>query len=198
VTLSHDVFAMRSRVQRVGAQPQHLDDDMVVGMRLEIDDRFGFLPSKDLFCDVVTDYARRNSFPPVRDYLSSLSWDGVPRIDRWLIDYGGATDDEYTRAVGRILLIAAVRRVRRPGTKFDELVVLEGPQGTLKSSAIGALCPVDAWHSDDLPLNVDAKQVIERTSGKWLVEIAEMAGMRKAHVEAVKSFLSRQEGHGPA
>ena len=65
------------------------------------------------------------AFIPVRDYLDGLQWDGKPRIDSWLIDYGGAEDTEYTRAVSALMLIAAVRRVRQPGCKFDEMVVIE-------------------------------------------------------------------------
>ena len=89
-------------------------------------------------------------------------------------------------------LLAAVRRVRVPGTKFDELLVLESPQGTGKSSALRALCAVDEWFSDDLPLGVDAKLVIERTAGKWIIEAAELHGNRGRETETLKAFLSRQ------
>jgi predicted P-loop ATPase len=89
-------------------------------------------------------------------------------------------------------LIAAVRRVRQPGCKFDELLVLESAQGRFKSSALRVLCPDESWFSDDLPLGVDSKLVIERTSGCWLLEAAELHGHRGKEAEAVKAFLSRQ------
>lgn len=130
-------------------------------------------------------------FHPVRDYLDGLKWDGTPRLDRWLVTYGGADDNEYVRAVGALPLIAAVRRVRQPGAKFDELLVLEAPQGKNKSSAIEALCPQKAWFSDDLPIGSDSREVIERTLGKWLIEAGELAGMAKREIERVKGFLSR-------
>jgi len=113
-------------------------------------------------------------------------------LDEWLISCGGADDTEYVRAVGSLVLIAAVRRVRSPGCKFDELLVLESPQGQNKSTALRMLCPYGDWFSDDLPLGVDAKQTIERTMGKWIVEAAELMNMRKAQSEQLKSFLSRQ------
>jgi predicted P-loop ATPase len=89
-------------------------------------------------------------------------------------------------------LIAAVRRVRVPGAKFDELPIFEGEQGTGKSTGLRALCPDEDWFSDDLPLGVDAKQIIERTSGRWIIEAAELHGNRGREAEALKAFLSRQ------
>ena len=136
--------------------------------------------------------AHQAGFHPVCDYLTGLAWDGAPRLGDWLVSYAGATPSDYVRAVGALPLVAAVRRVRRPGCKFDELLVLESAQGTLKSSALRALCPDESWFSDDLPLGVDSKHVIERTAGKWIIEAAEMHGNRGREVEQLKAFLSRQ------
>ncbi len=80
---------------------------------------------------VVEDEARRHAFNPVHDYLDGLTWDGTPRIDKWLTTYGKAEDSEYTQAVGSLIMLAAVRRARQPGCKFDEMLVLISPkQGT--------------------------------------------------------------------
>lgn len=141
----------------------------------------------------MTNTAHRKSVHPVRDYLNGLAWDGTERIDRWLLTYGKAKDTEYIRTVGAIVLMAAVRRIRQPGCKYDEMLVLESRvQGLNKSTALRALCPIDDWFSDDLPLNVDSKQVIERTLGKWIIEASDLAGKRKAEIEQLKSMLSRQ------
>lgn len=164
----------------------------MVRLRLLIDERFGFLPSKDLFFDVVPDAARASSFHPVHQYLDGLNWDGVPRVDRWLSSYGGAEDTEYTRAVGGLFLVAAVRRVRKPGCKFDQMPVLESKQGTDKSSALAILAKNPDWFTDDMPLDADAAKVVERLRGKWIVEAAELKGMRTGQVEHLKAFLSRQ------
>ena len=191
--LSHDVFTDERLCRRDADRTEPLDDAVLDRLWLEIDERFNFRPTKDFFDRVVRDAARRNAFHPVCDYLDSLRWDGTPRLDTWLVDFAGAEDSDYVRAVGTLLLIAAVRRVRRPGVKFDELVVFESPQGTNKSSALAALCPDENWFSDDLPLNSDAQRVIERTKGKWLVEAGELSGMRRGDIEHLKSFLSRQK-----
>ena len=88
----------------------------------------------------------------MRDYLDELEWDGVERLNEWLTTYLGAEDDKagLTRAIGRVTLIGAVRRVRQPGSKFETMLVLEGEQGTGKSRAVRALCPDDEWFSDNV------------------------------------------------
>lgn len=192
VALSYDTF--QDRLQIVGLQDfgPHLDDAAVRRLWLLIEDRFGFLPGKEYFWNVIEDTARQKRFHPVRDYLDTLQWDGVPRIDRWLSEYGGADDTPYTRAIGRLMLVAAVRRIREPGCKFDEMVVFESAQGTNKSSALAVMSVRDDWFTDDLPLDRDTKVIIERLAGKWIVEAAELKGSRKAEVEHIKAFLSRR------
>jgi predicted P-loop ATPase len=128
----------------------------------------------------------------VREYLSSLAWDQEPRIERWLIDYAGAPDTPYVRAISRIVLVAACRRIRKPGSKFDEMVILESSQGTNKSSALRALAFNDDWFTDDLPLHGDTRRLMESTAGKWIVEAGELKGMGRSDVAALKACLSRQ------
>jgi predicted P-loop ATPase len=193
ITLSYDRFADRVYIKRGKAPDDRLDDAAISSLWLETDRKFGFLPAKDFYVDVLLDAARQRSFHPVLDYLKSLKWDGTPRLETWLIDAAKAGDSPYTKAVSRILLCAAVRRIVDPGCKFDEMAVLEsGTQGYFKSSALRALMHDEAWFSDDLPLNVGAKEIVERTTGKWLVEASDLAGMRESDVEHLKSTLSRQ------
>jgi predicted P-loop ATPase len=190
----HDAFAQQAHLLHFGKLRKFmpLDDAAERELRLAIDERFQFLPQREFFRDVVLNEAQKNSFHPVCEYLDELSWDGTPRIDTWLITHAGAADSEYVRHVSRLVLIAAVRRVRQPGTKFDELLVLESDQGKGKSSGLEALCPRRSWYSDSVPLNAHQKEVIEQTAGKWLVEIAELSGMSGAKVEQLKAMLSRQ------
>ena len=156
-----------------------------------------FIPPDGYFDRVVSDVQWRHKVHPVRDFLEALVWDQQSRIDDWLRVYAGvikgenANEEAYIKAVSRIFLMAAVGRIYQPGVKFDEMVVLESPQGTGKSSLLRSLCPRDSWFSDDLPLNVDAKQIIERTAGKWLIEAAELSGMHSSKVEHLKTMLSR-------
>ncbi|MER9860645.1 VapE domain-containing protein [Mesorhizobium sp. M0185] len=192
VLIRQDEFEGRMLVDGLPNFGPLLDDSAMRRLWLEVDTRFRLKVGKDFFWDVVGDLAMRNTFHPVRDYLDSLSWDGVSRIDSWLTTYAGAKSTEYTRAVGCLMLVAAVRRVKKPGCKFDEMPVWESPQGKNKSSALAVLAVKEGWFTDDLPLTSDSKQVIERLSGRWIVEAAELKGMRKGDIEHLKSFLSRQ------
>jgi len=197
--LSYNAFAAKDLATYQGST-QLLDDVVVQRAWLQVDELFHFRPSLRFFEIVVKDLARRHSVHPVRDYLDQLRWDGEPRINNWLSTYGGAEDtasdssedQSYLEAVSSIFLIAAVRRVRVPGSKFDELLILEAPQGTLKSSALRGLCPDDNWFSDDLPLGVSAKEIIERTAGKWIIEASELQGYTNAQVDHLKGMLARQ------
>ncbi len=186
VKLSYDEFACRLLIGG-----RHLSDAEVERLWLETESRFKFRPGKDYYWIVVQDAARSNSFHPVLDYLNGLSWDGTPRVEGWLNKYCSAEESDYTRAVGKLFLVAAARRVRQPGCKFDEMMVLESPQGGFKSTALRTLAVNPDWFSDDLPLNADTKRVIESLAGRWIVEAAELKGMRKGEVEHMKAFLSR-------
>jgi hypothetical protein len=174
-----------------------LEDRELIELWLRVDEEYRFRPSYAFFEKVVKRTAWDNSFHPVKEYLSTLQWDRVPRIDTWLIQSCEAEDTMFVRAISAIMLIAAVRRVKEPGCKYDELVVLESGQGLNKSSALRALCPNPEWFSDDLQLNIKSQQMIEATLGKWIIEASELSGLRPAQVEQLKSTLSRQVD-GPA
>lgn len=193
VTVRYDRFADRILLDGLPGFGPILDDAAVNNLWLAVDQRFRFQPNREVMGIVLNDTARLNSFHPVIDYLNGLRWDGVPRLDTWLNVYAGAEDNKYTRAVGSLVLIAAVRRVRKPGCKFDEMLVLEQPeQGTDKSTALAVLAVSEDWFSDDLPLNVEGKRVIEMLRGRWIIEAAELSGMKKADVEHLKATLSRR------
>lgn len=131
-----------------------------------------------------------NKFHPVRDYLDSLAWDGVERLDTLFIDYLGADDCEYTRVVTRKMLVAAVARIYRPGTKFDNMLVLVGPQGLGKSYILNVIG--HGWYSDSFN-TVNGKEAYEQLHGNWILEMAELTAAKKTEVEAVKHFISKQE-----
>lgn len=196
VRLHFDTFQQKYFVSYNGYKGL-LSEELRRELWLDIDRKFNFRPTPDFFWTVVLHAADQKKRHPVVEYLEKHTWDGTPRLAQWLIKYAGAQlrSDEheaYVRAVSTIVMVAAVRRVRKPGCKFDELLILESGQGTFKSSALRALCPNEDWFTDDLPLGVDAKQVIERTSGKWIIEASELHGIRRSEAEHLKSFLSRQ------
>lgn len=129
-------------------------------------------------------------YHPIKEYFEALAWDGVERIDRLLIDYLGADDTPYTRAVTRKTLVAGVARIYQPGVKFDSILVLNGPQGIGKSTLFARLG--GKWFSDSLTIgDMKDKSAAEKLQGYWILELGELAGIRKVDVETVKSFISR-------
>ena len=130
-------------------------------------------------------------FHPIRDYLDSLPpWDGECRVESLFIRCLEADDTEYVRTVTRRLFAAAVARVYQPGIKFDCLTVIDGAQGIGKSTLLKELVG-DEYYSETLSLtDMDDKTGAEKLQGYWVIEIGELAGMKKADVEKVKGFLS--------
>ncbi len=143
--------------------------------------------------NVLPTVAAERSYHPIRDYLESLpAWDGIPRVDTLFIDYLGAADTAYTRTVARKMLCAAVARVFHPGVKFDSVVVLNGPQGMGKSSFFAKLG--GKWFSDRLTIgDMKDKAAPEKMQGFWILELGELAGLKKVDVETVKAFITRQD-----
>lgn len=146
---------------------------------------------KDRISDAVSLCCHRNKINAVQDYLKSLpEWDGVPRVETLYIDYLGAADSAYTRAVARTSLTAAVARAMIPGIKYDYMPVLAGPQGLGKSTLLRLLAP--KWFNDSLT-TFDGKDAYETIQGSWIMELAELVGMSKADDNKIKQFLSKQE-----
>jgi predicted P-loop ATPase len=140
--------------------------------------------------DAVAVVQELNKYHPVRDYLDSLEWDSAERLDNLFIDYLGAEDTEYTKAVTRKTFVAAVARIYQPGIKFDTMLVLNGPQGIGKSYILHKLGK--GWYSDSFN-TVVGKEAYEQLHGNWLMEMAELTAAKKSEVEAVKHFISKCE-----
>lgn len=135
--------------------------------------------------------AAERAYHPVQEYLEHLPvWDNIPRVERLLVDYFGAEDTSYTRAVTRKTLVAAIARIYQPGTKFDSVLILNGPQGIGKSTLFAKLA--GQWFSDSLAVtDMRDKSGPEKLQGYWILELGELAGMKKTDVETIKSFISR-------
>ena len=156
-----------------------------------VDTHYGTFSARN-YDIAVTKVADDRAYHPIREFIESLpEWDKVPRVDTLLVDYLGASDTAYVRAVTRKTLCAAISRVLRPGCKFDSMLVLNGPQGVGKSTLIAKLA--GEWFSDSLNLgDTKDKTAAEKLQGYWILEIGELAGLKKAEVETLRSFLSRQ------
>lgn len=146
--------------------------------------------SAKLIQNAFTEVVHKNTFHPIKAYIESTTWDGVARAERVFITYLGAADTHYVRQVTRKMLLAAVTRLYRPGCKFDQMLVLVGPQGAGKSSLLAKLGR--EWFSDSLR-TFENKEAGEHLQSGWIFEIGELSAMKKSEVEEVKAFLSKTE-----
>ena len=189
-----DEFANRSLIK--GTLPwdkrdelrQHTDDDDA-GLRWYLEIIYG-ITGKDKINDGLALAAKAQKINHVKGYLESLVWDGKKRLDTLLSDYLGADDTAYTRAVIRKSLAAAVARVMAPGTKYDYMPILAGPQGIGKSTFLRTLG--GRWYSDSLS-SFEGKEAAEMIQGTWINELGELNGMTKSETNAVKQFLSKTD-----
>src|SRR5262249_44425865 len=141
----------------------------------------------------IKEIAFDNAYDPGLDLLNDCQnrWDDKKRLDTWVVDYLGCADTPLNRAIGGKTLIGAFRRARDPGCKLDTITVLEGDEGTSKSTAIRVLAGDDNFNDQSI-LGASDKEVQEQLEGVWMHENADLAGMRRADVEQIKAFASRQ------
>lgn len=168
------------------------NDSDNAALKVYLSNKYGiYSPTKTK--DAILAVAAERSYHPIKEYLDHLpEWDGIDRVETLLIDYFNATDNSYTRAVTRKMMVAAVARIYHPGTKFDSVLILNGPQGIGKSTFFAKLA--GDWFSDSLTLtDMKDKAGPEKLQGYWILELGELAGMRKTDVEVVKSFISRSD-----
>ncbi|NHN33523.1 virulence-associated E family protein [Paenibacillus agricola] len=137
-----------------------------------------------------TEVVHINKFHPIKAYIESRTWDGIQRVDDIFITYLGADDTHYVRQATRKMLLAAVARLYQPGCKFDEMLVLVGPQGAGKSSLLAKLGR--EWFSDSLR-TFENKEAGEHLQAGWIFEIGELSALKKSEVDEVKAFLSKTE-----
>lgn len=159
------------------------------GLRSYLEKILGFR-SKDMIDDALILCASKHAYNPVVDYLASLEWDGVKRLDTLFIDYLGAEDTPYTRAVARKSFTAAVARAMQPGIKYDTMPVLTGPQGIGKTTLIQKMGK--DWFSNSIE-TFDGKEAAELLQGVWIVEVGEMSAYNRSDLNTIKGFLSRTE-----
>jgi virulence-associated protein E/bifunctional DNA primase/polymerase-like protein/primase-like protein len=193
LTCEYDTFHEKLLMggQPIAAWAGELTDNAVHMLRVTIERTYKIDPGTTSTFDAAVQECLQGAYDPVADYLDSLTWDGVPRLRSWLAAYMGAADTPLNAAMGGLMLIAAVRRVRVPGCKFDQILVLISDEGKNKSSAIELLAGPDNF-SDQTILTLSDKEQQEAIAGVWLYEIADLAGMSKADTEKVKAFASRR------
>lgn len=164
------------------------DEDTVM-CRYYLSQWYKFDVSRMVVDEAVVVVAKTNPNHPVRNWMNSLVWDGKARLDTWLIDYLSAKDTPYTRTIGAKTLIGCVNRIFQPGCQFDYMLVLEGAQGTGKSTVCKILG--GPWYGD-LILDPHNKDTVTAMQKCMIVEISEMQHNNRAEVDAVKSFITRK------
>lgn len=187
---SYDVFRRRVLASYNGGESIWIDDDKVLSFSKALH-RLGWLFPEKLVGRAIRAAALANSFHPILDEWANLQWDGKPRLDGLLHIYCGANDTPLNRALGAIFLIAAVRRVKQPGCKFDWMLVLCGPEGNMKSMFFNILG--GEFYTQSLPIGADDKITIERGAGYLICESQELDGMARTDVRKIKAAMTQTE-----
>ncbi len=200
VTCSFDIFHNKLLVGYEGDGEQHVveqlggevSDNAVMALRQILSDQYGLDFGTQMVRDAVVTLALEHMFNPVLDLLeeAEANWDGVKRLDRMAVDYFNCDDTELNCVCVKTWMIAGVARVRIPGCKFDNILVLESEEGFLKSTALEVLAGKENF-SDEKIIGKASREVMEALAEVWIHENAELGGMRKAEVEEVKAYASR-------
>ena len=156
-------------------------------LRKHMEKAYG-LVGKDKLTDALTSVFSNHRRHPIREYITSLTWDGEPRLDSLFIDFLGAEDSELIRAQTRKQFTAAVARIMKPGCKFDTALVLVGPEGTYKSTTLQKMA--GKWFNDTA-IDMSSKDGMESLRHSWIIELGELTAIRRSDTETVKGFLSK-------
>ena len=187
----HDLFAGFDGV--VGGLPwnkkatQWTDSDDA-NLRVWLETNYG-LTGKEKIADALTAVLTRHSYHPIRDYLNGLTWDGTPRLERLIIDYIGAEDTELNRVMTRKHFTAAVTRVFKPGCKYDYCLVMTGPEGAGKSTLLNKMG--GQWFNDSIT-TTEGKEGMDQLRRAWIIEMGELASIKRGDVEGIKAYLSKR------
>lgn len=183
------IYMQRSMIWRDIDKPEPMKDLDLAGLRNYLDVVYNIVSSSKIE-DAVHLEAERNAFHPIIDYITSLEWDGKPRVDTLFQNYFGAPENIYVVEAARVFVTAAIARVFEPGVKFDLVVTIIGSQGTGKSTFFKKLGR--DWFSDTFT-TFQGKEALEQLRVVWILELAELSGLRKADLETVKQFISKSE-----
>lgn len=185
----HTMEVTRAMPWRSAGDRSEWTDSDDAGLRAYIERGYATVDRGSL-ADALVNVYQAHRTHPVREYLRGLSWDGIERLDRLLVEYLGADDTPYVRGVTRKAFTAAVARVMQPGRKFDHVLTLVGREGIGKSTLLAKMGR--KWFSDNF-VSLQDKAAVEQVQGVWIMEISELAGLKKAEVESIKSYVSRTE-----
>lgn len=184
---------LRQRVVFDGAPVTDADE---AGIVHQLSRTYGIVPTTAIVHEALVWAASKRRLHPVREWLDTLQWDGVPRLSTWLSTYCAAADSALTRSIGRSWLVQAVARAIEPGAKADSVLILKGVQGCRKSTTCAVLG--GEWFKDS-DIDLGSKDRFSSLEGAWIYELGELDAMRKADARALKAFVSSQiDSYRPA
>jgi len=193
VELWYDELAERHMVDGLRGHGPELSDAAMRELWLRLEEECGQQWSLGKLVRFLLTLAEKNKRHPVREYLAGLKWDGVSRLDAWLSTYLGAKDTPYTREVGRCVLLAAVARVRQPGCKFDEMMILEGHNGVALSLVVRFLISKENWFAENAPIAARGMGATKTILGKWIFVDTLLHSVKRSDPESLHSLLSRSQ-----
>lgn len=164
-------------------------DAIVVQTKISITYSFFQKVGKDMVFDAIMKVMKAHTFDSASEFLVSLVWDSVPRLDTWLTHTYGVPENEYHRAVGANWIKGLVKRIIQPGSKFDYVLVLEGPQGSKKSTSLAVLG--QSWHVETI-INTETKDFFMQFSGKAIIEFSEGETLNRTDVKRMKAIITMQ------
>jgi putative DNA primase/helicase len=186
---NEDIEYCRRPVWSNHTEGDTINDEDLTQIRYYLSNVHQLEPNKQIIGEACLIVAKNNQYHPVKKFIEAQPWDGVPRLDTWLIDSTACEDNAYTRQAGAKFLIAAVNRIYNPGCKFDHMLILEGAQGIGKSTMVEELA--GSWYLDT-NFETRDKDLIDSMRGAFLIEISELSGMNKKDVDWLKSFLTKK------
>lgn len=166
-----------------------LEDEDLTAIRYYLSRTHGIEPSKQIVGEACYIIASRKSYHPIKQFIQQETWDGIPRLDEWLLKSSGCDDNKYTREVSAKFIIAAVNRVYNPGCKFDHMMILEGPQGLGKSTLVETLA--GKFYLDTTFAHKD-RDLVDAIRTSMIIEISELSGMDHKDVNWLKGFITRK------
>ena len=184
-----DDFNQKIVVRTNANEMLEFDDTFMDRLRVRLGREWGHFRAADISSVVVT-IAKNNHFHPLQEKIKSIEWDGAKRMDSWIVRYCGAKDSAYVRIVSRKWLISAIARLFKPGCKVDNVLVLEGEQGTKKSTLLRILCYDNFL---DGGIDIRSKDGLMSLFGKWIIEFSELEGMNGRSADTIKAFLAKQD-----
>lgn len=193
-TIRSNTFRKRLQLLSEGAWRDYEEGDEVrIQTRVSIIEPAFMRVAKGMVWDAMLAVAARYPYDSARVFFESLSWDGVPRVDDWLVRAYGAPDDTYHRTIGKNWLLGLTMRVAY-GKKFDTVLVIEGAQGIKKSTSLrelASLVPEELWHTET-DIEAGSKDFYMILQGRMIVEFSEGETLSRTEVKRLKSIITRE------